>query len=100
MNMQGMMKQMQKMQTKMLAAKDEIEAAEYEGAAGSGKVKLMLTGKGELRSISIDKSVVDPEDVELLEDLVLTAFKDAKAKADAQSAALMESFRMPGIPGF
>jgi DNA-binding YbaB/EbfC family protein len=100
MNMQAMMKQMQKMQTKMLSAKEEIEAAEYEGEAGSGKVKLLLTGKGELRSISIDKSVVDPEDVDLLEDLIITAFKDAKGKADAKSAALMDSFRMPGLPGF
>jgi len=100
MNMQAMMKQMQKMQTKMMSAKEEMERSEHEGVAGSGKVKLVLTGKGELRSISIDKSVVDPEDVELLEDLIVTAFKSAKEKADQQSAAMMDGFRMPGIPGF
>jgi len=100
MNMQAMLKQMQKMQTKMVAAKEEMEHSDYEGEAAGGKVKLVLTGKGELRSISIDKSVVDPEDVELLEDLVMTAFKNAKEKADQKSAAMMDGFRMPGIPGF
>jgi nucleoid-associated protein EbfC len=100
MNMQAMMKQMQKMQTKMMSAKEELERSEYEGLAGSGKVKLVLTGKGELRSISIDKSVVDPEDVELLEDLIMTAFKSAKEKAEQQSAAMMDGFRVPGLPGF
>lgn len=100
MNMQAMMKQMQKMQTKMMSAKDEMERTDYHGDAASGKVKLVLTGKGELKSISIDKSVVDPEDVDLLEDLILTAFKNAKEQADAKSAAMMDGFRMPGLPGF
>jgi hypothetical protein len=100
MNMQAMMKQMQKMQTKMMSAKEEMERSEYPGEAASGKVKLVLTGKGELRSVSIDRSVVDPEDVELLEDLIVTAFKNAKEKADQASAAMMDGIRMPGIPGF
>jgi DNA-binding YbaB/EbfC family protein len=99
MNMNAMMKQLQQVQKKVAAAQQNLEASEFPGEAGGGKVRLVLTGKGELKSIKLDKSVVDPEDPELLEDLILTAFHQAKGQLAAQSEAIMGSVKMPGLPG-
>lgn len=83
MNLQKMMKQAQEMQNKLAAAQKQVGEETREGKAGGGKVTVTLSGSGELRSVSLDKSVVDPEDVETLEDLILVAFKDAKDQVDA-----------------
>lgn len=99
MNMNAMMKQLQQVQKKVAAAQQNLEASEFAGEAGGGKVRLVITGKGELKSIKLDKAVVDPEDPELLEDLILTAFHQAKEQLAAQSEAIMGSVKMPGLPG-
>lgn len=99
MNMNAMMKQLQQVQKKVAAAQQNLESSEFAGEAGGGKVRLVVTGKGDLKSIKLDKSVVDPEDVELLEDLILTAFHQAKEQLAAQSEAIMSSVKMPGMPG-
>lgn len=99
MNMNAMMKQLQQVQKKVMAAQQEMEGADFPGEAGGGKVQLVLTGKGDLKSIKLDRSVVDPEDVELLEDLILTAFHQAKEQISAKSEAIMGSVKMPGMPG-
>jgi hypothetical protein len=99
MNMNAMMKQLQQVQKKVMAAQQELETAEFAGEAGGGKVKVILTGKGDLKSLKLDRSVVDPEDVELLEDLILTAFHQAKEQLSTQSEAVMGSVKMPGMPG-
>ena len=86
-NMQAMMRQAQKMQQDALKAKEELDNTIFEGSASGGLVKVEIDGKFDMVSVKIDPSVVDPEDVEMLEDLVVAAFNDAKAKADETKAS-------------
>lgn len=81
-NMQALMKQAQKMQEEALRAQKEIEETEIIGEANSGLVSVTIDGNKNPVSISIKPEIVDPDDVEMLEDLVLVALKDASAKAD------------------
>ena len=80
MNIQKMMKQAQKMQEQLARAQEELAAKTVEATAGGGKVTVTATCAGDVVSIKINKEVVDPEDVEFLEDLVLTGVKAAIAK--------------------
>ena len=80
--MQNLMRQAQKMQEEAMRAKEELDNTVFEGSASGGLVKVEINGKFDLLSVKIDPSVVDPEDVEMIEDLVVAAFNDAKAKAD------------------
>lgn len=89
-NLGNMLKQAQAMQTKMAEMNDLLATMEVEGAAGGGLVKVVLTAKGDMRRVTIDPKAVDPNDISMLEDLVLAAYKDAKAKADAMAAAEMQ----------
>lgn len=82
-NMQALMRQAQKMQEEAMKASQEVDEAEVEGQASGGLVKVTLKGNKTPVAVSIDPSVVDPDDVEMLEDLVLAAFNDASSKADA-----------------
>ena len=82
-NMGQMMKQAQQMQAKMAELQEGLEALEISGAAGGGLVSVILNGKGEMRAIKIDPSLVNVDEVEVLEDLVTAAFNDAKAKVEA-----------------
>jgi DNA-binding YbaB/EbfC family protein len=84
-----MMRQMQKMQTDMAAAQDALAAAIVEGSAGGGMVKATVSGSGELQGVSISPDVVDPEDVEMLEDLVVAAVSDALRRAQELQAEKM-----------
>ncbi len=81
-NMQAMMRQAQKMQQDAMRAKEELENSVFEGSASGGLVKVEINGKYDMISIKIDPSVVDGDDVEMLEDLIVAGFNDAKAKAD------------------
>lgn len=90
MNLQKMMKQAQEMQTKFTQMQEELGHQEMEGQAGGGMVKAVVSGKGELRKLSIDPKIVDADDVEMLEDLVIAAFNDAKAKMDDHANAEMQ----------
>lgn len=89
-----MMRQMQKMQEDMAAAQDALAQETVEGSAGGGAVKAVVTGSGELRSMQISPDVVDPEDVEMLEDLVVAAVSDGLR----QSQALQQQ-RLGGVAG-
>ena len=91
-NMQQLMKQAQKMQEDALRAKQEISETELEGIAQGGLVKVTITGDKQPVSVSIDPQVVDPDDTEMLEDLVLVALKDATEKADKLNAEKMGAF--------
>lgn len=80
-NMSQMLKQAQAMQAKMMKAQEDLKEARVEGNAGGGMVSATVNGQGELVGVKISKEVVDPEDVEMLEDLILAAVSDAANKA-------------------
>lgn len=82
-DLMGMMKQVKEMQARMQRAQEELAALEVEGTAGGGLVTVVMTGKGELRRVSIDKSLMKPEESEILEDLIVAANADARTKIDA-----------------
>jgi len=88
-NLGQMMKQVQDMQTRMAEMQDKLAELEIEGGAGGGMVKATLSGKGVLRGIKIDPSLVNPAEVDVLEDLILAAVNDAKTKVDAEVQARM-----------
>ena len=81
-NIQQLARQAQKLQDDMEAASKELETKEYEATAGGGAVKVTVTGKMELTKVEISPEVVDPEDVEMLEDMILTAVNDAMKQID------------------
>jgi len=85
-----MMKQAQEIQGRMQQAQQDLAALEVEGQSGAGMVKVKLNGKFEARAISIDPSLLKPEDAEMLEDLILAAFQDAKVKAEAAVQTKMQ----------
>ena len=82
MNMQNMMRQAPQMQAKMQQMQAEIEEREVEATAGGGMVRVVASGKKLVKSIEIKEEVVDPDDVEMLQDLVIAAVNEALAKAD------------------
>jgi len=100
-NMQGMMKQMQKMQKKMAEAQEKLGEERLEGAAGGGMVKVIVSGDKQVIDVVIDPSVVDPEDVEMLQDLVVIATNEAMAKAEELTNSTMGQFtkglNLPGM---
>ncbi|MFQ6724509.1 MAG: YbaB/EbfC family nucleoid-associated protein [Clostridia bacterium] len=81
MNMQNLMRQAQKMQEDMVKAQEEIENTVVEGVSGGGMVKVTMTAGGEVQGFKLAREAVDPDDIEMLEDLLLAALKDAGAKA-------------------
>lgn len=89
MNIQKMMKQAQQMQSKLGELQAEMEAREFEGMAGGGAVKITLTGKGQMVKIVLEKSLMNPEESDMVEDLIVVAHRDAKDKADAAMADAM-----------
>ena len=90
-NLGNMMKQAQAMQAKMAEAQAKLEQMTVEGASGGGMVKVVLSGKGEMKGLTIDPNLVDPEDAEVLEDLIIAAHNDAKAKSEAMMAEEMKA---------
>ena len=81
-DMLGMMRQVQAMQSKMQALQEELERAEVEDVSGGGMVTVRLTAKGEMKGLTIDPSLLKPEEKEILEDLILAAHNDAKARGE------------------
>lgn len=101
-NLGQLMKQAQEMQSKVQEMQERLAGLEVTGISGGGMVEIVLSGKGEARKVSIDRALVDPAEVEVLEDLLVAAINDARAKADAQSAEEMQKLT-GGIslpPGF
>ena len=83
-NMAKMMQQAQKMQSKMQEFQDGLADLEIYGQSGGGMVNVVISGKADLKKIDIDKTLVDPEDKEMLEDLIVAAMADAKAKMETE----------------
>jgi hypothetical protein len=88
-NLGQMLKQAQEMQARMQKMQAELEAREVTGVAGGGLVSVVLNGKGQMRRIAIDKSLANPDDTEMLEDLIVAAHNDAKAKIESETAQAM-----------
>jgi nucleoid-associated protein EbfC len=89
-NLAGLMKQAQQMQSKMEEMQTTLEAMEITGESGAGLVTVTLNGKSDLRKIKLDPKIVDPTDVEMLQDLIVAAHRDAKTKIEAASAEEMQ----------
>jgi DNA-binding YbaB/EbfC family protein len=103
-NLGNMLKQAQQMQTRMAEMQAKLEATVVDGQAGGGMVKVSLSGKGDLRRVSIDPSLMVADDREVLEDLLVAAHADAKQKVEAQMADEMQKatagLNLPGgLPG-
>lgn len=100
-NMNMMIKQAQQMQKKMQEMQEKTESLTVEGASGGGMVKATVSGKGQLVAIKIDPSIVNKDDIEMLEDLIVAAFNDAKNKVDDQISKEMSSItgglNIPGL---
>ena len=88
-NMQSMLRQAQKMQENIEAKKAELEEKEYVVSSGGGMVEVTANGKHEIKAIGINPEVVDPEDVEMLQDMIVAAVNEAMRKAEAEAAQNM-----------
>jgi len=91
-NMQGMMKKMQKMQKEMMEAQEALNAEQFEGVAGGGMVKVTVSGQREVVLVNLDESVVDPEDIEMLQDLIVIATNEALKKVEEKTNSTMGKF--------
>lgn len=100
-NLTDMMKQARELQSKMAAAQEELEKLEIEGTSGGGLVRVTLTGKGAMTGVKIDPSLFNPDEAEILEDLLTAAHNDAKTKAETVVAEKMKSLTggLPLPPG-
>lgn len=94
MNMQSLMQQARKMQEQMAKAQEELEETEIEGSSGGGMVTVTVNGYGALRGISIKPEAVDPDDIEMLEDLIVAAYNEA-----AEEAAKVKEEKLPSGTG-
>ena len=101
-NLGNMLKEAQKLQSRMAEMQQKLAETEMTGAAGGGLVNVTLNGKGEMRKIKIDPSLADPNEMEILEDLIVAACNDAKAKIEAHLQAEMGKLTggLPLPPGF
>lgn len=88
-NMNNLMKQAQRMQRQMEESQKELEAKEYTAAAGGGAVEVTVSGKKEITKVKLAEEVVDPDDIEMLEDLIMAATNQALRQAEEESAAAM-----------
>ena len=88
-NMQALMKQAQQMQEQLKKAQEELKASEFVGSAGGGMVKVTVSGAKEVLAVSINPQAIDPDDIEMLEDLVTAAVNDALNKAAEKERELM-----------
>jgi len=96
-NMQRMMQQAQQLQREMEKEQEALSQTEFEGTAGGGMVKVTMTGDRKLKGVELKPEVVDPDDVEMLQDLILAAFNDCSEKIDAESEEKMGKYTQ-GLP--
>lgn len=97
MNINQLMKEAKKMQADMEKSQEELAIKEFEATAGGGAVTVKVSGNKEIKEITIKKEVVDPEDVEMLQDLILTCTNEALRKVDSAQAASLGKYNIPGL---
>lgn len=97
MNINQLMKEAKKMQADLEKSQEELQAKEFEATAGGGAISVKVSGSKEIKEIKISKDVVDPDDVEMLQDLIITCVNEALRKVDSAQAASMGKFNMPGM---
>ncbi len=100
-DLMGMMKQAQELQAKFQRMQEQLSEMEVDGQAGAGLVQVTLNGKGEVRRLKIDPSLMKPDETEILEDLIIAGMQDAKAKVDSATQAKMQELTggLPLPPG-
>ena len=97
MNINNLMKEAKKMQADIEKSQEELQAKEFEATAGGGAISVKVSGSKEIKEIKISKDVVDPDDVEMLQDLIITCVNEALRKVDSAQAASMGKFNIPGM---
>lgn len=97
MNINQLMKEAKKMQSDIEKSQEELQGQEFEATAGGGAVNVKVSGSKEVKEIKIQKDVVDPDDVEMLEDLILTCINEALRKVDSAQSASLGKFNIPGL---
>lgn len=97
MNINQLMKEAKKMQADMEKSQEELVSKEFDATAGGGAVSVKVTGGKELKEITIKKEVVDPDDVEMLQDLILTCVNEALRKVDSAQAVQLGKYNIPGL---
>ena len=97
MNINQLMKEAKKMQADMEKSQEELTQKEFEATSGGGAIEVKVSGSKEIKQIKIKKDVVDPDDVEMLEDLILTAVNEALRKVDSATQASFGKYNIPGL---
>ena len=97
MNINQLMKEAKKMQANMEKSQEELQIKEFESTAGGGAVTVKVSGAKQIKELKIRKDVVDPDDVEMLQDLILTCINDAMRKVDAAQSAEFGKYNIPGL---
>ena len=97
MNINQLMKEAKKMQSEMEKSQEELVSKEFDATAGGGAVYVKVTGGKEIKEITIKKEVVNPDDVEMLQDLILTCVNEALRKVDSAQAAQLGKYNIPGL---
>ena len=97
MNINQLMKEAKKMQADMEKSQEELSVQEFEASTGGGAVKVVVTGNKMIKSLELDKNAVDPEDVEMLQDLIITCVNEAMRKVDSAQSQAMGKYNIPGL---
>lgn len=97
MNLNNLMKEAKKMQADLEKSQEELAVKEFDASAGGGAITVKVSGTKEIKEITIKKEVVDPEDVEMLQDLIITCINEALRKVDSAQTAQMGKYNIPGL---
>ncbi len=97
MNINQLMKEAKKMQADIEKSQEELQSKEFEATAGGGAISVKVSGNKEIKEINISKDVVDPDDVEMLQDLIITCINEALRKVDSAQSESMGKYNIPGM---
>ena len=97
MNINQLMKEAKKMQADMEKSQEELNSRDFEATAGGGAISVKVSGDKQLKEIKLQKDIVDPDDVEMLQDLIITCVNEALRKVDSAQAATFGKFNIPGM---